>query len=415
MPQPLVQTQRQPPGFVDLFCGAGGFSWGWALAGFAPLAAVDQDVPALRTHELNFGDHHLILNRNLENFTPGELRSLLGRDLQRVQAIIGGPPCQGWSRVGRGKIRSLRGVAASLLDDPRNRLYRRFLDYVAEIRPQVCVMENVPGMLSVEGVNVARAVVRNFADAGYRCTYAVVNAGWFGVPQERARLIFIGVRSDINLQIPASGLRMFATAFRRVQTGLPSMVTVKHAISDLPALGNSASEDPMPYRQRRGRVARYVQVMRAKSGQLITDHIGRTHNEQDIEAFGTMGEGSTYAELEPQYKRYRDDIFKDRYRRLVWNRRAWTVTAHLAKDGYSHIHPAQPRTLSVRETARLQSFPDDFRFFGNMGDRLRQIGNAVPPLMAWGIAEYVKQQMRPESGGFYSLEHVNRNEYEKTG
>jgi DNA (cytosine-5)-methyltransferase 1 len=390
---PSRTVYRSPcPGFIDLFCGAGGFSWGWTQAGFAPLAAVDYDTAALRTHELNFGGDYLVLNRNLDLFSPAELAAELGKNIRDVHVIVGGPPCQGWSRVGRGKIRSLRGVASSLLDDPRNSLYRRFLDFVSQLRPRVCVMENVPGMLSVEGVNVASAVVRNFEDVGYRCSYALVNAAWFGVPQERSRLIFIGVRNDTSMNLPASGIKRYSSQFRR-QHRLPGRVTVKHAIADLPQLGNGAAEDPMQYKVSRGRLCRYAQIMREGSSGLITDHVGRKHNDDDIEAFGTMAEGSMYVELEPRFKRYRDDIFKDRYRRLFWHRRSWTVTAHLAKDGYSHIHPGQPRTLSVRETARLQSFPDDFRFFGNMGDRLRQIGNAVPPLMAWGIAAYVKQQL----------------------
>lgn len=380
------------PGFVELFCGAGGFTWGWTRAGYVPLAALDSDVAALRTHEVNFGNHGtLILKRDLANFTPEKLRTLLGPQSAHVQVVVGGPPCQGWSKVGRGKLRSLRGVATSLLEDPRNQLYKRFLDYVSEFKPLVCVMENVPGMLSVEGLNVAKAVACNFSDIGYRCTYAVVNGSWFGVPQNRDRLIFIAVRAEAPFQVRASGLHRFAARFRREKTRLPSLVTVRNAIGDLPPLGNGAAEDPLPYRRAAGRVSRYTLLMRDDSRALITDHIGRKHNDQDIEAFATMHEGMTYVELDQQFKRYRDDIFTDRYRRLHWNRRSWTITAHLAKDGYSHIHPGQHRTLSIREAARLQSFPDSFRFFGNMGDRFRQIGNAVPPLMAWGIAEYIRE------------------------
>jgi DNA (cytosine-5)-methyltransferase 1 len=391
MPSPKPLISPNTPRLLELFCGAGGFTWGWTRAGYIPVAAIDNDVAALRTHELNFGAHNtLILKRDLASFEPSELQNLLGRKATLVDVLAGGPPCQGWSKVGRGKLRSLRGIATSLLEDPRNHLYRRFLDYVAALKPTVCVMENVPGMLSVEGINVAQAIVRNFRDIGYECTYAVVNASWFGVPQDRDRLIFIGVREGAGLGLRASALHRFAAQFRREQTRLPSAVTVRQAIGDLPPLGNGAEEDPLPYAGRAGRSSAYALLMRDGSNALVTDHIGRTHNTQDIEAFGTMHEGMTYVELDERFKRYRDDIFTDRYRRLHWNRRSWTITAHLAKDGYSHIHPSQPRTLSIREAARLQSFPDNFRFFGNMGDRFRQIGNAVPPLMAWGIAEYVK-------------------------
>jgi DNA (cytosine-5)-methyltransferase 1 len=254
-------------------------------------------------------------------------------------------------------------------------------------------MENVPGMLSIEGVNVADAVAKNLRDVGYTCSYAVVNARWFGVPQDRRRLIFLGVRSDLGVKLDLTGLQHFAAGFRRDLLGIKQQTTVKDAISDLPELVHGASEDPRLYVRRPGRPSVYTKHMRARSNGLVTDHVVRTHNDQDLEAFSTMSEGMLYADLDPKYKRYRDDIFKDKYRRLYWNRPSWTITAHLAKDGYSHIHPGQPRTLSIREAARLQSFPDDFRFFGNIGDRFRQIGNAVPPLMAWGIAEFIKHKL----------------------
>ena len=134
--------------------------------------------------------------------------------------------------------------------------------------------------------------------------------------------------------------------------------------------------------------------MRERSNGMITDHVTREHNAQDLEAFETMPEGGQYHELDARFKRYRDDIFKDKYRKLRWDSPAGTVTAHFAKDCYTHIHPDQARTVSIREAARFQSFPDNFRFFGNMGDRFRQIGNAVPPLMAYGIASYVREVVR---------------------
>jgi DNA (cytosine-5)-methyltransferase 1 len=130
----------------------------------------------------------------------------------------------------------------------------------------------------------------------------------------------------------------------------------------------------------------------------VTDHVCRSHNSQDIRAFQQMLPGMLYHQLPDNLKRYRDDIFKDKYKKLIWERPAGTVTAHFAKDVYTHIHPGQSRTISIREAARLQSFPDAFRFFGNIGERFRQIGNAVPPLMAWGIAEYVRGHL--ESAGW---------------
>jgi DNA (cytosine-5)-methyltransferase 1 len=379
-------------GVIELFCGAGGFGWGWREAGFRQIASIDHDPIATRTCELNFGDddHGLILNRDLEAFGPSSLARLIGRRPRDLVAIVGGPPCQGWSKVGRGKIRSLDQRAKNLLRDPRNGLYRRFLEYVAFFRPQLCVMENVPGMLSIEGENVADAIIANFEAIGYRASVALVNARWFGVPQDRRRLIFMAVRSSGAVRMDAAGLEDFALHFRLGLLGLQGETSCWQAISDLPPIGHGTSEDPQPYARGVGRQSRYAALMRSRCNGLVLDHVCRGHNAQDVKAFKLMREGGLYHELPDHLKRYRDDIFRDKYKRLIRSRPAWTVTAHFEKDVYTHIHPSQARTVSVREAARLQSFPDDYRFAGHMGDRFRQIGNAVPPFMAWGIAEYVR-------------------------
>lgn len=382
--------------FIDLFCGAGGFTWGWVRAGFTPLAAVDNDSTALRTHEVNFGHTHCrTLHKDLDKTSPRELARIAALKPRAISVIVGGPPCQGWSKVGRGKLRSLGKAGHDLLADPRNTLYRRFIGMVAYFQPAVCVMENVPGMLSIHGMNIADVVRENFKDIGYDCTYSLVNAKWFGVPQDRNRLIFIATRRGAP-SLEASGLRAFATIFRRNVVRLARQTTVADAIRDLPPIANGAEDDPLAYRRPPGRQPYYVGLMREGANGLVTDHVCRRQNAQDVEAFSTMKEGMKYHQLDKKYKRYRDDIFQDKYKKLIWDRPAWTVTAHLGKDCYTHIHPGQARTISVREAARLQSFPDNFRFWGNVGDRFRQIGNAVPPLMAWGIAEFVRQHL---SGG----------------
>lgn len=377
---------------IDLFCGAGGFSWGWRKAGLVPRIGIDNDATAIRTHELNF-PHCLSIHADLTSFSPPDLAALIGRRPRPLLALVGGPPCQGWSKAGRGKLRSLR-ANTRLLNDPRNKLYKRYIEFANFFRPPVCVMENVPGMLTIDGANVANEVVDDFRSIGYRCEVALANARWFGVPQDRRRLIFLAVRRDLTLRLTGDGLAEYALRFRRsvlkIRTG---ETTVRQAIADLPPVTHGADLDPLIYRGRR-RISRYAAIMREGSNGMLTDHVTRLHNEQDVAAFDSMPEGGKYVDLDPKFKRYRDDIFKDKYRRLSWDRPAGTVTAHFAKDCYTHIHPDQARTVSIREAARFQSFPDDFRFFGNMGDRFRQIGNAVPPMMAWGIASYIRSAIR---------------------
>jgi DNA (cytosine-5)-methyltransferase 1 len=385
------------PTFVDLFCGAGGFTWGWIRAGFIPLACIDNDSAALRTHEMNFGNVHcLTLSTDLGTANVPMLCETMGLSPHRVLVIVGGPPCQGWSKVGRGKIRSLGKAGHDLISDPRNTLYRRFIEMISYLQPRVCLMENVPGMLSIENQNIAEVVKGNFEEAGYSCTYSLVNAQWFGVPQERHRLIFIGARKGSRLSIEASNLEEFSRVFRKECLKISRGTTVADAFSGLPEIENGAEIDPLLYDSVAGRPRRYTELMREGANGVLTDHVCRRYNAQDVRAFATMKQGMKYYQLPSRFKRYRDDIFPDKYKKLVWTRPSWTVTAHLSKDCYTHIHPLQPRTISIREAARLQSFPDNFRFFGNMGDRFRQIGNAVPPFMAWGIAEYVKRAL---SGG----------------
>jgi DNA (cytosine-5)-methyltransferase 1 len=261
---------------------------------------------------------------------------------------------------------------------------------VVAFRPPMCVMENVPGMLSIEGRDITGPILQNFAAAGYRTTVALVNAVSFGVPQERRRLIFIGVRRDLGLRIEASGLTTFAEHFRHAVLGLHSHTTLRQAIGDLPNIEHGEREETQPYSRPPGRQGKYVELMRQGSNGMVLDHVCRGHNAQDLRAFRFMKQGMLYHHLPQRFKRYRDDIFKDKYKKLIWDRPACTVTAHFAKDVYTHIHPDQARTVSVREAARLQSFPDSFLFAGHMGERFRQIGNAVPPLMGWGIAEYIR-------------------------
>jgi len=384
-------------GVIDLFCGAGGFSWGWHRAGLKPLAAVDNDPSASRTYELNFGHAHtLVLNRDLGEFDPAGLSALLGKG-RAVYAISGGPPCQGWSKAGRAKLRSLSPEGLGPLQDPRNKLFRQFVEFVRAFKPPVVVMENVPGMLNIEGKNFAELVNTALRESGYHSDYSVVNARWFGVPQDRRRIIFIGVRRDLGVGIPVRELEDFGPRFRSETVGLQGETNLKQAIGDLPAVPHGIREDPQPYRRRPGRRSRFAELMRERSDGLVTDHVCKEHNAQDLEAFALMEQGGQYHELPSRLKRYRDDIFRDKYKKLAWDRPTGTVTAHFEKDAYTHIHPGQPRTISIREAARLQSFPDDFRFAGNMGDRFRQIGNAVPPLMAWGIAEFLLRHLPPES------------------
>lgn len=375
------------PTVLDLFAGAGGFSLGFHWAGFHTAAAIDHNNFAVETLTTNFGPNACkALHRDLSKYSPSafekELR--IAGVIPRFDVIIGGPPCQGWSHVGRGKLRSLRlqDGGGSYLEDPRNKLYRRFIAYISHFRPDVAVMENVPGMLSHDGQNIADSVAASIKSIGYKVTWKLLNASDYGVPQERRRLIFVGIKTELNTTfefpevVGPRGRRLFPH------------VNVKEAIGDLPRITNGANEWVRDYTKSK-KMSSYARMMRRNSDRLF-DHVCRSQNNQDIEAFTLMKQGGTYNDLPKRLKRYRDDIFKDKYKKLRMDRPSWCVTAHLSKDCYTHIHPTQARTISVREAARLQSFPDNFYFAGSMGNKFQLIGNAVPPLMAKHIAEAIR-------------------------
>ena len=441
---------------VDLFSGAGGFSLGFAAAGCRVQGAVDADECAGRTFEQNF--------RILQPEAPpdvfyGDEGDLEDFDVERLAAkgtpdvLIGGPPCQGFSTLGRAKLDSLKDEGYA--GDARNALYRRFLDVAELWKPLAVVMENVPGMLSVDGKNVAMEAAEDLAKRGYIASYAVLNAVWYGVPQFRERLFFVGLREDLGVRpvvppathranLPAGYMRPsaayqfllpFVTAgpvMLNLESAALEATSVADALDDLPELTDHLSAETASPRSDFRRLlphrcpphSDYTRLMRAWPGfpiaELIDDHAVR-RTPRDYETFRRMKHGDRYPEalaiarrrLEEELDRlraegecpapttpefrelerkfvppYPEEIFVDKWRKLLPNQPSWTVPAHLAKDNYSHIHhdSDQARSISVREAARLQSFPDAFRFTGNMGDAFRQIGNAVPPLLAWAIA-----------------------------
>jgi DNA (cytosine-5)-methyltransferase 1 len=459
----MAMTDERLPEVIDLFSGAGGLSLGFQAAGCRIRAAVDLDSIAGETFLQNFSilqpDHPpQVLAGSEHDLEQLDLETVLGP--RPPEILIGGPPCQAFSLLGRGKLASL--TAGGFVEDRRNRLYQKFLRAVDIGRPLVVVMENVPGMLLIEGTNYAETVLDELAGLGYRAGYALLNAAWYGVPQFRERVFFMGIRADLGkspLAPPITHLPESLEGYRRPrrdralllpldelfvltegELSVPSSphtypaVTVSQALDDLPVLldhlqnpsaQSDSSRQAVPYPGEPH--SDYARLMRSWPGfatqSSIANHwIRRTP--RDYETFRRMQHGDRYPEafqiaeslfqeelsrldqrgeaplpdseawnrLRTQYvPPYDNEIFHEKWGKLFPERPSWTVPAHLAKDSYSHIHhdSAQARMISVREAARLQSFPDAFIFCGNMGDCFRQVGNAVPPLLSWAIAASV--------------------------
>ena len=378
-----VRSSERPIA-IDLFCGAGGLSWGLESAGFRVALAVDLDERALDTHAHNLPG--LTLRRDLAEESSREEIARMFEGAE-VGLIAGGPPCQPYSRAGRSKIRSLVALGVRDSDDVRRELWRAFVDLVKRVRPRAVVMENVPDMALGDDTVVLRTMLAGLERAGYDADARIVDTWLHGVPQHRQRLIVAGVRAGDGFAWPETTER----------------VTVRDAIGDLPAL-EIAPDTPIG-----AEVVAYGTpemsdfARRARKGcvgpdaGVVYDHHTRAVRADDHEAFKLMTPDTLYSALPDSMKRYRDDIFNDKYNRLDWTDCARSITAHIAKDGYWYIHPEEHRTLTVREAARLQTFPDTYRFAGSRSHQFHQIGNAVPPTLAEMIGTAILNGFRDES------------------
>ncbi|WP_260146056.1 DNA cytosine methyltransferase [Streptomyces sp. 2132.2] len=377
-----VGRHEGEPLAVDLFSGAGGLSLGLKRAGWTVAAAVDKDERALETHRHNFPGMSLSLDLG----SPGDREKLLSLfEGVKVDLVAGGPPCQPFSRAGSAKIRSLVKAGVRDQHDLRKELWRAYIEIVLALRPRAVLMENVPDMGLADDFRVVRIIDEMLEDADYATQVQLVDAWKFGVPQHRRRLILLARLDSHEFRWPAPS---------------DDKVTLRDAIEDLPPIPmGETGEREARYSSRR-KLSAFAREMRegAPKG-LVHDHMTRPVRADDAELFELMDEKSIYSELYETYKndpeksklfRYDTEHFTDKYNRLGWNELSRTITAHIAKDGYWYIHPGQPRTLTVREAARIQTFPDGFRFAGMRSDAFRQIGNAVPPLLGAAAALAVK-------------------------
>lgn len=401
------------PTFIDLFCGCGGFTLGMLRAGFDCLAAIDFNPQAVATLKANLVDKpspdfksvRHALERDLTAFKPAELAELIGTD--RLDVIVGGPPCQGFSTA-RQRDGSNHGTER-LKEDPRRHLFRNFLDFVDFFQPKVFVIENVLGLRSASGGRYftavqyeARILGRDQGRPGYRVHPQIERGEKLGAPQKRRRQLIVGVRADLTGYFPSE-----LTPAARAQLG----AMLGDAILDLPKLAAGEGENETNYDLKHRAVhflggvrdhirAPYLeQVAEVGRAPNLFNHVARPHNDRDLYDFNLIPEGSSSAvemRLGVKFKfPYKKTSFKDRYTRQHRNRPCSTIVAHLAKDGLMFIHPTQNRSLTPREAARVQTFPDWFVFPEARTHSFRLIGNAVPPLIGEAVGDAILRFLRP--------------------
>ena len=380
-------------------------SLGFKLGGMIPVGALDVYKPGVETYRKNFKevpDKGVVCADASSPIIVEKFCRETGLREGDVDVVIGGPPCQGFSNVGRIKIASLvrdnkrsgRSHNVRFIDDKRNNLYKTFVKFVKHLKPQAFAMENVPGMLSYKNGRVVEQICEDFSEAGYNVSDPrILNAADYGVPQVRRRIFFVGNRAKKQFEWPPI-THGKDNGDQTTLSGRSKYVTVNDAISDLPKL--SIAEKGGKNQKSVGKYCKPAQCDFQKwareGADELSNNITRWHRPKDLAVFRHMDPGSKWSQLSDSDKRrigYSCRSFDDKWRRLPLDRPSWTVMSHLAKDGYMYIHPKQCRTISVREAARLQSFPDRFVFCGSRTSQFLQVGNAVPPLMAKAVAESV--------------------------
>lgn len=443
-------------------------SLGLKAAGFNLVAHIELDTTAAESYAINFSApvaacrEAWAIARDMTESDPVSLCRDLGLDgspADQFDVLAAGLPCQAFARIGRSKLRSVTGDDDAFKNDPRARLYQRFLQYVEAVHPVAIVIENVPDILNFGGHNVPEEICGTLEDMGYLARYTLLNAAYYGVPQMRERLFLLAVDASLGrppgfpvpthaAKLPSGYEGARTVALRYVPdegsrftespwpaSTLPSAVTVRDALSDLPRITEHYKapavmrrrhvSDVLPYPSFTS-LTDYAAKMRAWPG-LPKCHAGTDGHvvrltPRDFEIFRRMRIGGDY----PHASVVAQAIFEERLSHIrprpAQGSEAWralhkasvppydpgkfpnkwwkmdpampsrTLTAHMGKDTYSHIHwdSRQRRTVSVREAARLQSFPDAFRFAGAMNAAFRQIGNAVPPLLALAVGRQLK-------------------------
>jgi DNA (cytosine-5)-methyltransferase 1 len=452
---------------LDLFAGCGGMSLGFHRAGFEVSGSIEFDRLAAASHALNFEGFTLDdvtapganFAKDITSTSPADAVAHLNKPVaESIDVIIGGPPSQAISRVGRAKLREIQDHPDAYLRDPRAQLYLSYLEYVQALKPLAVLVENVPDVLNHGGLNIAHEISETLQALGYDCRYTLLNSVHYGVPQMRERMFLLALRKELKqtiafpkpthyFQLPKGYAGTRRTALKTLEKladtdsffqetpladgHLPPAVTAAEALADLPlisahldgSLKRGARRFTQALAYRDLEPAPYGHLMRHwpgfESAGSINDHVIRSLP-RDYKIFRAMQPGDQYPEavavaeklfkdeakrqrLSSQSKAYKElrkqfvppydpGKFPNKWRKMAATEPARTLMAHLGKDSYSHIHydGQQARTISVREAARLQSFPDGFRFVGTMNPAFKQIGNAVPPLMAYALAQTIK-------------------------
>ncbi len=338
---------------IDLFCGCGGLSLGFEKAGINVLVGIDAWQDAITTFNYNHINSKGIC-ADLSTLEPSEIEKELNGI--SVDLIIGGPPCQGFSVAGK-----------RIVDDVRNKLYKNFVRFVEYYKPKAFMMENVPNILSIGGGIIRDSIVKDFSELGYKVVYQVLTASNYGTPQNRRRAVFVGFKNGFEFKFP--------------EKTVEKLITSSEAISDLP---ENSLEDGSDYPMTTN--CDYQKLMRCNSSKIYNHQITE-HSERTKKIIALVPDGGNYKNLP-------EELQQTRKVHIAWTRLNSQKPSFTIDTGHRHhFHYKWNRIPTVRESARIQSFPDDFIFLGTKTSQYKQVGNAVPPLMAEAIAKKIKESL----------------------
>jgi len=373
---------------IDLFSGCGGFSLGFHKAGFSTFLAADNDLHSCNTFKSNFQKTAVINDDIISSNFKKKLKKIIASE--KIDGVIAGLPCQSFSSVGKAQDKD------SMKNDKRNFYYKDFVDCIKIINPNFFIFENVTGILSSKpnGVNIFDDFVKRIQKIGYETIFdkkkLIFNAADYGVPQVRKRIFVIGVKNENIINKIYNELHL-----SKIFDDKSKYFTIFDAISDLPPLKPGGGQEKIKFKEKK--LNKFLKSVRKKNNNYLFNHVARNHNEKDIERYKLLakikGELKDLQKIRPELIHHDPKHFKNRYTVQKYDRPGRTVVSHLYKDGNLFIHPdhKQHRTFTVREAARVQSFPDDFQFIGPRTQQYKQVGNAVPPLMSYAIAKIIKK------------------------
>lgn len=396
--QKLKKSRKVHLTCIDLFAGAGGLAEGFRQAGWRILAGVDSDAAAAQTFRLNFPEAQFF-EQDVSSIDPKLVLKSCHLKQGELDCLIGGPPCQSFSYNNHARSASNR----------RARLFRQYMRIVSELRPKTLVMENVPGMLTIGRGKIVSEIKTSLAALGYQSSIKILFAEDYGVPQTRRRVFVIATRlgwEDLlfplgthgPIQKPSVNANSFVHRWepRRGQS-LPSSVVVWDAIGDLPSIKDGYAKGKI-VRYRRSAYTDFQKWAR-KSRKTVANHAGHRLSTGGIRRIQMVPEGGNWRDI-PHHllpagmRRARKSDHTKRYGRLARTGLCCTILTKCDPHWGSYIHPLEHRTITVREAARLQTFPDRFRFCSSISKQYEQVGNAVPPLLAKRVAQAIKSHLK---------------------